>query len=163
MKTATVKKRIVFGICGVSAALAGSVVIAAEQQTAKDTEAISTTLRQFYAATSKVDKQALKSTVDWPLMLVETDNKGTKKQFVYSEESEFDDLAKQAKQGPPPVKLSDIKVQFLNDGLASVTYECSVPSAAVSKTETAPARTLSLVTVLRKQENWKIIFTSIPS
>ena len=162
MKTNIVKKRVVFALCGVSAALASSVVIAAEHQKAKDTEAIGNTLRQFYAATSRVDKKALKQTVGWPLMVVPDTNETKQQAFVYSGESDFDE-ATQTEKGPAPVKLSNLEVRFLSGNVASVMYKCSIPREIVSKTKTTPARTLSLVTILQKQKTWRIIFTTLPS
>jgi hypothetical protein len=174
---APMKKKIspMFKMASVSAIviIGGSMFVSAQQKvddTKDNTKQATEVVEQFWQAFAEADHKGLKQNLAWPCLFME--HGGTT--FSYRSEAELDKESENYVPNPEEpgnnqpirdIKLSDMKVQFLNENLAQVTYKCHIPPIQISKTRTIPTQVRDNITVLQRwplQKTWKIKFTTIP-
>jgi ketosteroid isomerase-like protein len=142
-------------------------VPAAAAQQKNDLDDIEATIAQFWSALGKLDARQLKASLDWPCSIIEATATDARPAVVLRNEAEFDeefkrsapDADKKTESEFAGTRVTDLKVNKINDGLACATYLCLFPQKGGRE-----QKTFSAITVLRRnpQGSWKIILVNVP-
>jgi hypothetical protein len=140
-----------------------------------DAQKIEATVKQFWKAIGEVDANALKQTVDYPFTIAEesAERSSTEARLnVIENASEVDKEFMRSNPGGEKrrgefygVRLLNMKIQILNDGLAYVNYNIQLSDQGLKAKSKTGSKPFALLTVLKKKQStsaWRIVFTNIP-
>lgn len=180
MRIKIIKRLITSALCCLTLISACSSLCIAGQQTSSSAE-VEATIREFWEALGNLDATAIKRTLDWPTVIIETSATGAMPAVIVHNEAELDaefkranpDIDKHKRRGDfYGLAVKDIKVQMLNEGLAYVIYRCELKKDLLPKEmkptpEEEIARGLNVITVLRRNQEatgnkWKIVLVNVP-
>ncbi len=128
-------------------------------------------IERFWTLLGEGDREGMKQILGWPVTFVEITPTQTKNPWVMLSSADFDKEYLKSNPRPEPrhrsefygTRISDFKVEMLNESLALVTYLCRLPKD-ISEPNSKP---FNAVAILRKDTlepySWKIIFTVVPN
>jgi hypothetical protein len=149
--------------------------IAIASQSQNDAQKIEATVKQFWRAIGELDANTLKQTVDYPFTIAEETAEHPSSEArlnVIENASEVDKEFMRSNPGGEKrrgefygVRLLNMKIQILNDGLAYVNYNIQLSDQGLKAKSKEGSKPFALLTVLKRKQStsaWRIVFTNIP-
>jgi hypothetical protein len=121
-----------------------------------DEAAIRAVLEKFWTTYGRLDVAALKTTIRPPVVLLQVGTEAAGSLFYYQAWSVLDRDLRAAQTGGRAgraVKLSQVRVQMMGKGAASVHYVCAL--------EGLPPIVLNTV-LTKRRDLWRIVFSGVP-